>query len=326
MTNTNNPNYKYILLAEKLEEEGDFLTAERNYLLSVIKNSELIENTDDNDENKIYYINDSTNYRAKLGSFYLRNENYDKAEPFLLDAVRLKEKLIGIIKNSDIERELASMYYDLAELYYNKENIENAIKYNNLSLSIYNKLIERYNEIDDKDKLSSIFISLAIISKKNSNISSAEKNFLQAINIKEDIVDECEDNEYKNRLAISYIGLANLYLSNGKGKNAERYLFMAIDVLNKIDNLEENYVYGSTLATCYLNLSCLYEDIDLFDKYLNNAIEVKFMLLKRFKYEKDAIDIINFYENLANVYKSNGKHIKALSYNKKAKSFKKMIS
>lgn len=66
-------------------------------------------------------------------------------------------------------------------------------------------------------------------------------------------------------------------------KNAERYLFMAIDVLNKIDNLEENYVYGSTLATCYLNLSCLYEDIDLFDKYLNNAIEVKFMLLKRFQ-------------------------------------------
>ena len=41
MTNTSNPNYKYILLAEKLEEEGDFLTAERNFLLSVIKNSEL---------------------------------------------------------------------------------------------------------------------------------------------------------------------------------------------------------------------------------------------------------------------------------------------
>ena len=326
MNNTNNSNDKYLSLAEKLEEEGDFLTSERNFLMAIIKNSELIEATDFADPNKISYINDESNYRAKLGAFYLRYQSYEKAETFLLGAANIKEKLLDINDSPIIKRELALIYSDLGDLYDYQERLEDSIKYYILASSIFDKLIDMFNRVDDKDELSSIYISLAMINKKLSNISSAEKYFLKSIDLKEEILDELNEDEYKSRLAITYIGLANLYMSNNNHKSAERFLYKAIDLLSKIDKIYENYVYGDSLATCYLNFANLYDDIDLIDKYLNYALEVKSILLKQFNFKEDVNDIIDIYEMLSNVYKNNGNPIKSLSYRKKANKFRKMIS
>ena len=326
MNNTNNPNDKYLSLAEKLEEEGDFLTAERNFLMAIIKNSELIEATESSNPNKILYINDESNYRAKLGAFYLRYQSYEKAETFLLGAANIKEKLLDINDSPIIKRELALIYSDLGDLYDYQERLEDSIKYYMLASSIFDKLIDMFNKVDDKDELSSIYISLAMINKKLSNISIAENNFLKAINLKEELVNQCEKDDYKNRLACTYIGIANFYMSNNKMENSERYLFKTLDILNKIDNIYENYEYGHALATCYLNFANLYADLDLVDKYLNNALEVKTILIKRFNFKKDVLDIIDIYDLLATNSKLNGKSIKSLSYRKKANKFRKMIS
>lgn len=325
MTKLNNPNDKYVLLAKKLEEEGDYLTAEKMFLKAVTKNSELLDTTD-SDEIKIAYINDDTNYRAKLGAFYLRNQLYDRAEPFLLGAAEVKETIVNNIDIPIVKRELALIYSDLADLYQYEERFENSIKYNSLSSSILDKLIDMYNQVDDKDKLSSRFINLAMINNKLSNISLSEKNYLEAINLQEEIVNEYNEDKYKTKLAITYIGLANLYISNNNYKTAERYLYKAIDVLYRIDKIYDNYVSGDALAICYFKLAFVYNDINLVDKYFNCAVEVRSILLERFEFKDDVEDIIDIYEKLSEICKNNGKPIKALSYKNKANKFRKMIS
>lgn len=325
MTKLNNPNDKYVLLAKKLEEEGDYLTAEKMFLKAVTKNSELLDTTD-SDEIKIAYINDDTNYRAKLGAFYLRNQLYDRAEPFLLGAAEVKETIVNNIDIPIVKRELALIYSDLADLYQYEERFENSIKYNSLSSSILDKLIDMYNQVDDKDKLSSRFINLAMINNELSNISLSEKYYLEAISLQEEIVNERIDDKYKSKLAITYIGLANLYISNNNPKTAERYLYKAIDVLSKIYKIYDNYVSGRALAICYSILANLSNDINLVDKYLNYAVEVRSILLERFEFKDDAEDIIDIYERLSEICKNNGKPIKALSYRNKANKFRKMIS
>lgn len=326
MTNLNNSNDKYVLLAKELEEEGDYLTAEKNFLMAITKNSELIAATDSADRNMIFYVKKDINYRAQLGAFYLRHQSYEKAEPFLLRAAELKKIIVDTNDDYFDKRELALIYSDLADLYHYQERFEDSIEYNSLSSSILDKFIDMYNVVDDKDKLSSRFISLAMINNELSNISLSEKYYLEAISLQEEIVNERIDDKYKSKLAITYIGLANLYISNNNPKTAERYLYKAIDVLSKIYKIYDNYVSGRALAICYSILANLSNDINLVDKYLNYAVEVRSILLERFEFKDDAEDIIDIYERLSEICKNNGKPIKALSYRNKANKFRKMIS
>lgn len=244
--------------------------------------------------------NSTTTYR-NFGLIFKKVKNLSSSKKYF-------EKSLEIIKNSKIsdsnEKEIALIYFNLAEIYYHNDNLEIAIEFCQISLNIYEKLelkkeiaqccsimgdcqkklkkydlagknyqiaYQNYNEIygENNENSSSILIGLAVVNKEMGKYDDAIKNYNHIINFFEHSSKENKEIDIAN-------ALNNISIIYQKRKEYGQSLAN----LEKALNIYQSKNDKKNIELCIFNIGVLYQElqspmaIENFQKALNLNNEI----------------------------------------------------
>ncbi len=308
--------YKALNLVKDLHIEDEEFESLRIYHMSnIYKSLARIYNKLQNDDEELKFnfeiikllgtakkgdINLFINSYQNIINIYIKNKNNNKAEFYILKAVKYEEKY-NKLKSFDFTNELLSNYSTLAEIYKNKKDYDNAIKY-------YKKCL-----ILDYTPNFYLNIAKAYIEKKD--LIKAKKYILKtyALSLK------------------SYEKLANIYYTAFMYEKAQDIFNICLSLINKIISIIYNEILTinntktknkkiSLLLKYKYLAKYLYKNIAICEKFafiyneLNNTTEYKKYIEKKQVYINLYIKVCN---KMISIYKKFNKPTKISKLNDK---------
>ena len=270
---------------------GNYLEAINIYEYQVDLLQSLIEEENDSCTNRIY----QTDYALSLnnlGFLYSNIGEFEKAEKFFLEALEIKESILG-----KQHTDYALSLNNLGSYYSDISNYPEAEKYYLEALEIYRSIIGT-NHLDYVIPLN----NLASLYSDAGNYIKAEKYHLEALEIRKATLGT---NHPDYATSLSNLGVH--YSNIGNYTKAEKYYLEALEIRKSI--LGTNHLdYALSLN----NLGSYYSDIGNYpeaEKYYLEALEIYRSIIGT-----NHLDYAISLNNLASLYSDIGNYIKAEKY------------
>ena len=245
----------------------------------------------------------AANAMDNIGSKYFDLGDYAQAEKFFLEALGIKEKVLG-----KEHLDYATTLNNLGLLYSNMGDYTQAEKFYLEALSIKEKVLgkEHPNYATSLNNLGLLYIDLG-------NYTQAEKYILEAKNIREKALGK-EHPDY----ATSLNNLGLLYYNLGDYVQAEKYILEAKNIREKVLGREH-----PSYATSLNNLGSLYRtmcDYSQAEKYYLEAKSIEEKVLG-----KEHPSYATSLNNLGSLYKTIGNYSQAEKYYLEAKNIREKV-
>jgi CHAT domain-containing protein/Tfp pilus assembly protein PilF len=246
---------------------------------------------------------DYANLLNNLGLVYYDVGDYEKAEPLLISALKIKKKKLGNkhLEYANTMNNLALLYLEVGKYDAAEPLLLSALKINEKNLG--KKHPNYANSVN----------SLAMLYHNKGLCSKAEQLYLEALEIRKEILSE-DSKEY----ALSLNNLGTFYYSQGKYVETEKYLLNALDILKK--NFGEKHSDYIKLSN---NLASFYNEQNKFAEA--EATYLKSLSIIKEVFGENSIDYATSLNNLASNYQDQGYFEKAEFFYLKSKEIRKKI-
>jgi tetratricopeptide (TPR) repeat protein len=170
-----------------------------------------------------------------LGSAYLLQGSFDKAECMMLDGLAIEEELLDAKSPA-----LAASYNNLGSLYHSRGELDKAEEY-------YLKCVAIREEVLDAKSpdLAALYNNLGALYSNKGELDKAEEYYLKGLAIKDEVLDAKSPS-----LAASYNNLGRLYSDKGELDKAEEYYLKCVASQEEVLDAK-----SPSLAMSYNNLA-----------------------------------------------------------------------
>ncbi len=259
-----------------------------------------------------------------LGEYYYNSNNYEKANEFYLQSLKLYKNLENSSKLLHLNHNLGltNQYlnnYDKALIYYQEAvrisqligndeesartyqcigTLYNDLEKYTLAQNYYEKALDIYRKTNNEEKIAAIYQNIGVLHYNWGDFVESLRYYEKSLHIYESVKD-------KQNIAIS---LSNIGLIYEEGKNFE----MALDYYQRALFIFEEMGYKPTLVYIFYNLGSLYRNIGNYNKsieYFQKGLDLS--------KEVSMPDFISYnYEALSGVYDEMAEYKNALIYYK----------
>lgn len=216
-----------------------------------------------------------------LGTYYLKERNYDKA-------LLTQKEALNIVKGRNYTLQ-GDININIGNIYYYKANYDTTEYY-------YNKALTAYKTGNDTPKLFKCYRNLSLIAKKNREYDKATDLLFKALTI-------AEQNKQSLDVATTYNSIAILYMAIKEKQKAIVYYKKALQVLDKLP-------YKKLRAQINTNLVNVYVENDDHKLALKHAQ----IALKLFSELKDTASVALVHNNIGNIYNSSANYDSAVQH------------
>ena len=176
-----------------------------------------------------------------IGNLYSNMGDYKKAEPYYLQALAIRKKVLG-----EEHPDYASSLSNLGDLYFKMRDYKKAETYCLQALAIQKKVLG-----EEHPDYASCLNILGLLYSEIVDYKKSETYFLQALAIRKKVLGE-EHSDY----ALNLLNLGVLYYNISDYKKAETYYLQSLAILKKVLGEEHpNYVKNlMNLGSLYVNM------------------------------------------------------------------------
>ncbi|MBI4852958.1 MAG: tetratricopeptide repeat protein, partial [Acidobacteria bacterium] len=265
--------------------EAVLLEGEGKVDLAITKHLDAIEKFDKTSE-FVY----KANALNELANLYYNNGNHAKAEPFYVQALDIRRKVLG-----DNHLDTSVSLNGLGFLYYSKGDYTKAEPFYIQALDIRKKSLG-----DNHPDTATILNNLGLLYNDKGDYTKAEPFYIQALDIRKKSL----GNNHPNTI-LSFNRLATLYENMGEYSKAESIYIQALDISGKV--FDNNNIINT--AGLLNNLALLYSKKGEYSKVEPLYIQALDIFRKASdNYLGETASVLN---NLADFYSRKGEYSKA---------------
>lgn len=257
-------------------------------------------------------------------------EDIKKSERYLLNAIRVNEKLYDLDKNTSNKENLANTYSNIARFYLDLglDKREESRKYYQKSLQMFEEIAKDNPTMVNNENLAMAYNNIANLYSTGNyqDIINAKFYYKRAIAIIKSLLGEHENINLKKTLALANINMASLYFSENNFTKAEKWYYRSIDVIHEIEQTEPSLENKETLAKAYNNIADLFaseliDDRIKAENFYFKAIRTFESILNHKQIVSAKRSLSTSYDNLGNLY-ADWKIDQAYKFYKKAINIK----
>lgn len=257
-------------------------------------------------------------------------EDIKKSERYLLNAIRINEKLYDLDKNTSNKENLANTYSNIARFYLDLglDKREESSKYYQKSLQMFEEIAKNNPTMVNNENLAMAYNNIANLYSTGNyqDIINAKFYYKRAIAIIKSLLGEHENINLKKTLALANINMASLYFSENNFTKAEKWYYRSINVIHEIEQTEPSLENKETLAKAYNNIADLFaseliDDRIKAENFYFKAIRTFESILNHKQIVSAKRSLSTSYDNLGNLY-ADWKIDQAYKFYKKAINIK----
>lgn len=269
--------------------KGDFYAAIDNFKLALKLNTDI--------DDPLGVANNNSN----IGFAYIGMGQYTNATGYLMECVKIYEKLVHENPHEIKYKSLCANSYNLIG------NVYCYLKYWEKSIYYFNQALKLAKEINSISTIANSYGNLGNMYSLMDSLQLSKDYYLKALEIFQKL-------KIDSKIAVVNMNLGIIYNGLKQHKLAEELLLKAFEYFKKVSEI-------ANVATCATNLGELYNQIGNYETaifYFTEGV--------RIGEKSGSIDVLSqSYSGLSNVYEKNGDLKKALSSFRKHKIYSDSI-
>ena len=319
----------YFVYSSFEEKTRESLMATKHNGKSLLEYLEIVLDTHPDDKELMSLYADQSAY---LGMKYDVGSRKDmkQSEGYLINSLKINEKLYKLDKNSSSKENLANAYSNIARFYLDirPSRKDESKKYYQKSLDMFEEIANDEPSMVNKENLAMAYNDIANLysTGNNEDLKNAKDYYKEAIVIIKRLLDDHEDVNLKKTLALADINIASLYFTENNFTKAEKWYYRSIDVIREIEQEEPSLENKETLGKAYNNIADLFASELIDDRKKAENFYFRAMRIFEGILKHKAIVSVNkslsiTYDNIGNLY-ADWKIEDAYQYYKKAIALK----